>query len=75
MPINKIFKNLVIKLIALSCIFFPSLSYADKNEISLFKENFSQNITRGGAKIGDVEVHDTFTDLDNESFPIGTLNT
>ncbi len=75
MPINKIFKNLVIKLIALSCIFFPSLSYADKNEISLFKENFSQNITRGGVKIGDVEVNDSFTDLDNESFPIGTLNT
>lgn len=59
----------------MSFIFLPSLSYADKNEILLFKENFSKNITRGGAKIGDVEVNDSFTDLDNKSFPIETLNT
>ena len=71
---NKIFINLVIKFIIIFSIFFQSLSHADKNEISLFNEDFSKNITRGGAKIGDIEFNDNFTYFDSKNLPIGALN-
>ncbi len=51
----------------------PSLSYADKNEISLFKENFLKNLTRGGAKIGDIDINESFLKYGKENLPIGTL--
>ena len=70
---NKIKTGLLAKLICIFCIFFQSLSYADKNEISLFKEDFSKNLTRGGAKIGDIEVDENLTNFGRDSFPLGTL--
>ena len=70
---NKTLNKLFLNLIAIFCIFFSSLSYADKNEILLFKENFSQNLTRGGAKIGDIEINENFISSGKALIPSGTL--
>ena len=70
---NKIKIGLLAKFIFVFCLFPPSLSYADKNEILLFEENFNKNLTRGGAKIGDIEVDENLTNFDRNSFPLGTL--
>ena len=40
----------------------------------MFNEDFSKNITRGGAKIGDIEFNDNFTYFDSKNLPIGALN-
>ena len=65
--------NFLISVIFVFGLFLQSLSYADKKEISFFKEDFSKNLTRGGSKIGDIEVDENLINLDKNSMPIGAL--
>ena len=51
--------------------FFQSLSYADKKEITILKK-ISKNLTRGGSKIGDIEVDENLINLD-KTLLIGAL--
>ena len=70
---NKIKIGLLANFIFVYCFFSQTLSYADKNEISLLKEDFSKNLTRGGAIIGDIEVDENLTNFGRDTFPLGTL--
>ena len=70
---NKIKIGLLANFIFVYCFFSQTLSYADKNEISLLKEDFSKNLTRGGAIIGDIEVDENLTNFGRNTFPLGTL--
>ena len=70
---NKIKIGLLANFIFVYCFFSQTLSYADKNEILLLKEDFSKNLTRGGAIIGDIEVDDNLTNFGRNTFPLGTL--
>ena len=66
-------KYLTIFLIIL--FFLPtSVTYSNEYITSIFSENINENITRGGATIGDYSISESLTKVSKKDIPFGTLD-
>ena len=66
-------KYLTIFLVIL--FFLPrSITYSSEHITSILSENINENITRGGATIGDLSISENFTKLSKKDFPFETLD-
>jgi len=66
-------KYLTIFLVIL--FFLPrSITYSNEYITSILSENINENITRGGATIGDFSLSENFTKLSKKDFPFETLD-
>jgi len=66
-------KYLTIFLVIL--FFLPrSITYSSEYITSILSENINENITRGGATIGDLSISENFTKLSKKDFPFETLD-
>ena len=61
--------------IFLFILFLPrSVTYSNEYITSILSENINENITRGGATIGDFSISENFTKLSKKDIPFGTLD-
>ena len=55
--------------------FLPtSVTYSNEYITSIFSENINENITRGGATIGDYSISESLTKVSKKDIPFGTLD-
>lgn len=66
-------KYLTIFLVIL--FFLPkSVTYSNEDITSILSENINENITRGGATIGDFSINENFTKVSEKDIPFATLD-
>ena len=66
-------KYLTIFLVIL--FFLPgSVTYSNEDITSILSENINENITRGGATIGDFSINENFTKVSKKDIPFATLD-
>lgn len=64
-----------LKIFLVILFFLPSsVSYSNEYITSILSENINENITRGGATIGDFSISENFTKVSKKDIPFATLD-
>ena len=68
-------KTKYLKIFLVILFFLPnSVSYSNEYITSILSENINENITRGGATIGDFSISENITKVSAKDIPFGTLD-